>query len=57
MIQITMLVAGLLEPLVQSVVASIERKRFELSEQDKTAEWDGGGETYSGVLTDPEEQI
>ncbi len=48
---------GLLEPLVQSVVASIERKRFELSEQDKTAEWDGGGETYSGVLTDPEEQI
>ena len=48
---------GLLEPLVQSVVASIERKRFELSENDETAEWDGVGETFSGVLTDPDEAL
>jgi hypothetical protein len=35
--------------LVQSVVALIERKRLELSE-DQTSEWDGGGNTYPGLL-------
>ena len=40
---------GLLEPLVQSVMALIERKRFELSE-DPASEWDGEGNTYPGLV-------
>lgn len=43
---------GLLEPLVQSVVASIERKRIELAETG--SEWDAGAETFPGVLADEE---